>query len=182
MLLSVSTKNARCWKEKTRPFLRTFQVDLLVHYKENGCYKIVYTPKFTRKCHLKLQIRIKILSVFTFHICQPYWQSCLSRDIKGLTGPPFIFLACCPFVPPFSSVCCAIQQPLYSIFTLTANLRRPLWVNKWFQSYLVLHNEQLAIRVEAVPSKNIPKYTSIQFKINHPLVYKRRLYDLIRQS
>ena len=50
------------------------------------------------KCHLKLQIRIEIVSVFTSHICQPYWQSCLSRHMKGLTGPLLFFLVCCPFV------------------------------------------------------------------------------------
>ena len=83
------------------------------------------------------------MSVFTSHICQPYWQSCLSRDIKGLTGPLLFFLFCCPFVPPFSSVCCTTQQPLYCVLTLTTNLQRPLWVNRWFQPYLVLRNEQL---------------------------------------
>ena len=44
------------------------------------------------KCHLKLQIRIEIVSVFTSHICQPYWQSCLWRHMKGLTRPLLFFL------------------------------------------------------------------------------------------
>ena len=76
---------------------------------------------------------------------------------KRVDWTPFIFLVCCPFVPPFSSVCCAIQQPLYCIFTLTTNLRRPLWVNRWFQPYLVLRNEQLESKQSQVKT-----YPSIQ--------------------
>ena len=75
---------------------------------------------------------------------------------KRVDWTPFIFLVCCPFVPPFSSVCCAIQQPLYCIFTLTTNLRRPLWVNRWFQPYLVLRNEQLESKQSQV--KTYPSY------------------------
>ena len=67
----------------------------------------------------------------------------LGRVVLHPTGPLLFFLFCCPFVPPFSSVCCTTQQPLYCVFTLTTNLRRPLWVNRWFQPYLVLRNEQL---------------------------------------
>ena len=45
-------KTARCRRNKQDltgkiSFLRTFQVDLLVHFEENGCNKIVYTLKFT---------------------------------------------------------------------------------------------------------------------------------------
>ena len=76
---------------------------------------------------------------------------------KRVDWTPFIFRVCCPFVPPFSSVCCATQQPLYCIFTLTTNLRRPLWVNRLFQPYLVLRNEQLELKQSQVKT-----YPSIQ--------------------
>ena len=90
---------------------------------------------------------------------------------KRVDWTPFIFLVCCPFVPPFSSVCCATQQPLYCIFTLTTNLRRPLWVNRWFQPYLVLHNEQLESKqsqVKTYPSIQVSnsKLTNIWSKEN----------------
>ena len=52
MLLSVLTKPQDVGRNKQDltgkiSFLRTFQVDLLVHFEENGCNKIVYTLKFT---------------------------------------------------------------------------------------------------------------------------------------
>ena len=104
---------------------------------------------------------------------RPSWPAFLSAILAKLSvtwytrvdWTPFIFLVCCPFVPPFSSVCCAIQQPLYCIFTLTTNLRRPLWVNKWFQSYLDLRNEQLELKQSQV--KTYPSIQVSNSKLTH---------------